>query len=120
MSSATRNGKPMPWFPLYVTDFDSDTAHMSAEEVGAYVRLLNFAWLNRGIPDDVVRLAGISRVPLGRFKKTVWPTLKAHWRPRGEALVNKRQEKVRADARATHKRRVESGRRGGLAKAARP
>ena len=50
-----------PWFPFYASDFYASTAAWSPDWVGGYIRLLAFAWMNGGIPDDrtaVDRIAG--------------------------------------------------------------
>lgn len=50
-----------PWFPFYASDFYASTAAWPPDWVGAYIRLLSFAWMNGGIPDDraaVDRIAG--------------------------------------------------------------
>lgn len=51
-----------PWMPFYVGDFVSDTTHLSAEEVGAYVLLICHYWTNGGLPTDAERLARIARM----------------------------------------------------------
>lgn len=51
-----------PWMPLYVADLVSETAHLSAEEVGAYVLLIAHYWANDGLPTDAERLARIARL----------------------------------------------------------
>jgi hypothetical protein len=40
--------------PLYVTDYEGDTAHLTIEEDGAYMRLLRLCWRTPGcsVPDD--------------------------------------------------------------------
>jgi uncharacterized protein YdaU (DUF1376 family) len=51
------------WWPLYAADFAIDTQHLTAEETGAYVRLLNAAWRTGGAlrldPQRLARVAGI-------------------------------------------------------------
>jgi len=42
----------LPWFPMYPNDFLTSTMSMSNEVLGAYIRLLCYAWVNDGIPDD--------------------------------------------------------------------
>ena len=38
----------LPYFNLYPTDFDGDTAHLTTEEDGAYNRLLRLCWKTAG------------------------------------------------------------------------
>jgi uncharacterized protein YdaU (DUF1376 family) len=40
-------------------DFVGDTQHLSCEERGAYIALINYYWINGGLPDDDDRLARI-------------------------------------------------------------
>jgi len=50
-----------PWFPFYASDFYASTVAWPPEVVGAYIRLLCFAWENGGIPADpkaIDRIAG--------------------------------------------------------------
>jgi uncharacterized protein YdaU (DUF1376 family) len=48
-----------PAYQFYGSDFEQDTAHMSCEEIGAYIRLLNFQWKKGTIPADASRQARI-------------------------------------------------------------
>ena len=61
-----------PAFQLYTDDFLGGTADMTAEEVGAYIRLLCHQWNKGFIPNDDVRLmtmAGLTQaLPLGFVK----------------------------------------------------
>jgi uncharacterized protein YdaU (DUF1376 family) len=50
-----------PAFQFYPQDFLVGTAMLSAEETGAYIRLLCYSWTHDGLPDDdaqLQRLAG--------------------------------------------------------------
>ena len=50
-----------PWFPFYASDFYASTAAWPPDWVGGYIRLLSFAWMNGGIPNDreaINRIAG--------------------------------------------------------------
>ncbi|MEX6689250.1 DUF1376 domain-containing protein [Danxiaibacter flavus] len=46
------------WFPLYVSDYlsDSNVQSLTMEEEGVYVRLLTICWKEDGIPNDRERL----------------------------------------------------------------
>jgi len=110
-----------PAYQYYPADFDTDTAAWTNEEVGAYQRLLNFAWLNRGIPSDPARIATIVRVNPEYFLQTLWPTLSTKWISNGTegTLVNPRQEKERKKQKEYRDRQREAGLRGVEAKKAR-
>lgn len=49
-----------PAFQFYPQDFLVGTAMLSAEETGAYIRLLCYQWTNDGLPNDKVILARIA------------------------------------------------------------
>lgn len=48
-----------PAFQFYASDFIASTATMTAEEVGAYIRLLCYQWINGGIPNDDDRIKAL-------------------------------------------------------------
>ncbi|MBA1156913.1 DUF1376 domain-containing protein [Microvirga mediterraneensis] len=70
-----------PSLPLFTDAYIADTAHLTNEEHGAYLRLLMFAWRSPdcALPDDDVKLARM----LGLTAKK-WASLKvavmAFWR----------------------------------------
>ena len=49
-----------PAFQFYATDFYAGTSDMSAEEVGAYIRLLCYQWDKGLLPNDDEKLARIA------------------------------------------------------------
>jgi uncharacterized protein YdaU (DUF1376 family) len=55
------------WMPLHIPDYLADTSHLSTEEHGAYILLIMHYWQRNGLPDDDVRLARITRLPLDRW-----------------------------------------------------
>lgn len=55
--------KPSPAFQLYAQDFLVGTADLTAEETGAYIRLLCYQWVKHGLPKDdrkLMQLSGIT------------------------------------------------------------
>jgi len=106
--------EPRPWFPLYARDFlaDDNVAAMTAEELGAYVRLLLHAWTNPGLPDDPKRLARLARISEDRWYE-VWEAVEPCWTERDGRLYQGRleAERERAEQRACTAR--ENGARGG-------
>lgn len=49
------------WMPLYASDFLSSTMDMTQTQIGAYIRILCYAWENGGLPNDLEacgRIAG--------------------------------------------------------------
>lgn len=54
--------KTPPWFPFRVGEFELATRHLTATQVGAFVRLLSHQWEHRSIPNDPgvrARIAGV-------------------------------------------------------------
>ncbi|MEW8230382.1 MAG: DUF1376 domain-containing protein [Candidatus Thiodiazotropha endolucinida] len=70
MSNKKRLGVPNIWWPMYPADFSIDTAHLSNEEIGCYVKLLNGMWRNGGtICSDKRHLSQTVGVSLKKWKK---------------------------------------------------
>ncbi len=108
-----------PAYQHYAADFLTDTASWTNEEVGAYQRLLDYAWINRGIPQDPARIAIIVSVSADYFQEKLWPTLSTKWIQNGHGnLVNPRQEKERKKQQEYRDRQRDAGLRGVEAKKA--
>lgn len=109
-------GKP-PAFQFYAADFAMDTAGMSAEQVGVYVRLLCFAWVNEGLPPDrgeLARIAGVSK----RKLENLWPGLERCWPENGDGrLKNPRLERERQKQLDWRRKSAKGGRASGKARA---
>jgi uncharacterized protein YdaU (DUF1376 family) len=88
----------LPYYPLYVYDFDDDpnVLSMSLPEVGLYQLALNEAWKRGSIPDDPTALAVLIRRKPSDVKKA-WLKVRSCWIESGTPgkLVNPRQEKER-------------------------
>lgn len=61
-----------PAFLLYSNDFYMDTLTWDVEEVGAYLRLLLFEWINGPLPDDPKQLSAICGLERGKNWKRKW------------------------------------------------
>ena len=104
-------GKP-PAFQLYASDFDMDTASWDNEEVGVYFRLLMYQWVNGSIPDDINRLAKITRIGQKRFKKS-WRIVSNKFQNNSKnGLINIRMELTRQEQDNYRKLQSEAGKRG--------
>lgn len=70
----------LPYLPLWVADFMSDTQHLDCRETGAYLLLLFAAWRSPtgGLPDDDRQLARLARCSLREWIKTKGPVM-AFW-----------------------------------------
>jgi uncharacterized protein YdaU (DUF1376 family) len=110
-------GKP-PAFKFYAADFAMDTRRMTAEQVGAYTRLLCDAWVNGSLPTDTGALSLIAGVPKRRFSASVWPALEGCWKSDGNGgYVNPRLEVERKKQREWSRKSAKGGRAGSQAKA---
>ena len=95
-----------PAFPLYADDFLSGTAEMSAEEVGAYIRLLCHQWAKGGLPNDEPRLARMA----GLIGSPSLGYVVAKFRPYPDGcLRHPRLEAIRAEREAFKARQANSG-----------
>lgn len=93
-----------PAFQFYANDFLGGTAFMTAEEVGAYIRLLCYSWDKGAIPNDdriLQRLAGCSTDALVAVRQKFAPD-STGW------LVNARLENVRDKQRAYSQRQTDA------------
>jgi uncharacterized protein YdaU (DUF1376 family) len=101
------------WMPLYVGDYLADTAHLRAAESGAYLHLIMHYWQHGALPDEDRKLAAIARMSDAEWKRsreTMASFFDAGWR-------HGRIDDELAKANFKHDRRVEAGRRGGIASA---
>lgn len=69
-----------PWFPMYAPDFLTSTMSMAPEVVGAYTRLLCYAWMNGSIPGDMASLQRIT----GGITQEGWDEIRARLIPYGD------------------------------------
>lgn len=90
--------KPLPYYPMYVFDFDEDknVLAMNVAEIGVYVLALNESWKRGSIPDDPTALAGMIRKKPAEVRKA-WAAVRACWISNGKPgeLINPRLEKER-------------------------
>lgn len=106
-----------PAVQFYFGDFLNDTADMTLEERGAYITLLGYAWINVGIPLEEKKIRRILGISPHKFSK-IWPELLPKFFAMPDGYMNPRMEEERAKQIAYRAKQAESGRKGGLAKAA--
>lgn len=96
----------LPYYQMYPKDFDADerVRLMTDAQLGLYIRLLNYSWINNGLPVDPEKIKltmpGVS-----------WPGFEENWsviepcfpRSRDNRRRNKRQEIEREKADRTSK-----------------
>jgi uncharacterized protein YdaU (DUF1376 family) len=56
-----------PAYPMYAQDFDMDTATWDNYELGMYIRILNYIWINGSIKSDHESLAKVCRCSVKKF-----------------------------------------------------
>jgi uncharacterized protein YdaU (DUF1376 family) len=99
----TANLKVEIFLPLYVSDYDRDTADLSFEEHGFYGAILRALWVRGGVLhlDDRQRVARILRTDVTTFDR-LWPavahffTIAADGRTFSQKRLSTEMEKARA------------------------
>lgn len=109
----------LAFFPLYVDDYEADTAHLTILEDGAYSRLLRLCWRTPGckIPADEKWIMRKMRARTEDEKRAVCAVLEEFFIKRDSKYSNPRLSSVYADAAESHQRRKTAGSAGGNAKA---
>lgn len=101
----------LPWMPVFPGDELAETAHLSAEEYGAYQLLKMALWQHKTLPQDEARLARIARLDAAGWaavRPMLLPLFGDGWRH--EKLEQQRltAEQERAKKSAAAKKAAES------------
>ena len=109
----------IPYYPMYPTDFEADTSHLTLEEDGAYNRLLRLMWMTSGcsLPSDNAWIMRRMRVDQDTFERVVLVVIEEFFTRKSGRLSNARLAREFAKSSEAHERRVLAGSKGGLAKA---
>lgn len=109
----------LPYFPMYPTDFEADTSHLSMAEDGAYNRLLRICWMTPGctMPTDEAWIMRRVRAQSDEDREAVKIVLSEFFTVVKGRYSNARLAKEFASAIEAHEKRKKAGSRGGLAKA---
>ena len=103
-----------PAFQFYPQDFLVGTAMLSAEETGAYIRLLCYQWTNDGLPNDKVILARIAGCD-GNAIASIWDKfgICQDGKLRNERLesIRVKQNEYRAKQKANSEKTMEKRRK---------
>jgi len=104
----------VPYFPLYVADYEADTAHLSLEEDGCYTRLLRLCWRTPGcsIPNDPKWIARMMRVTWECYERVVAPILSEFFQLRHNRYFSPRLQKEYERIANTSKARSVAGKSG--------
>lgn len=110
-------GHDLPYFRLWVGDYLSDTAHLSAEEHGALLLLTLAAWPSAGVlPVDPSRLARIARIESAKWEM-VWEAIAEFFDAvDGGKLLHRRVAAEHAVVLAAREKARERGRSASLAR----
>jgi len=95
------------YMPLYVSDFVVSTQSLTQAQLGAYIRLLCFAWSEGGLPNDYEACSRIA----GGIPKQDWAVIRKRLQvfdagTSEERLSHPRMEKVRVKACKAYEARV--------------
>ena len=109
----------LPYFPMYPTDFEADTSHLTLAEDGAYNRLLRLMWMTPGcsLPDDDAWIKRRMRCQNDADFETVLTVISEFFTRKAGRIVSPRLAKEYQKTDLAHKKRVEAGSKGGKAKA---
>ena len=104
-----------PAFQFYPRDFVSDpkVAAMTNAEVGIYIRLLCYAWLDEGLPHDFEALARMVGETLPSFEKA-WKRIGPCFEIVGDRIIQPRLERTRIEQSEYRERRSQAGKSGAL------
>ncbi len=107
--------KGLPYMPLFVADFEADTAHLNFEEDGIYNRILRLCWRTSGcsIPDDPPWIARHLRCGMDKYHDSVDPILKEYFRRENGRVFQKRLMLEWRRAEELAAKRAAAGKKGG-------
>lgn len=109
----------LAYFPLYPTDFDADTGHLTLAEDGAYNRLLRLSWKcpEAKMPDDLDWICRRARAVTAEDRATIEAILSEFFTRKGGKIFSAKLNKIWKQTNDAHQRRVDAGKSGGRAKA---
>ena len=108
----------LPYFPMFPTDFEADTSHLTLAEDGAYNRLLRLCWMTPGcsLPDDETWIIRRMRARSDDEVSAVQGVISEFFTASNGRLSNARLTKEWLAANEAHEKRKTAGRKGGKAK----
>ena len=109
----------LPYFPMFPTDFDADTGHLTFAEDGAYNRLLRLSWKCPGakMPEDMDWIHRRARAVSIEEKALVASVISEFFTRSGGKIFSPRLAKEWQKSSLAHSKRVSAGSSGGKAKA---
>ena len=101
------------WYPMYPGDFIRDTIHLSAEDVGCYIRLINHYYsTGKPIPDDIQVIRKIIGESLQKTRKKL-EVFDNFFERKDGFLRHERIDKELAKSKYLNEKLSEAGRKGG-------
>lgn len=109
----------LPYLPLYIDDYEADTAHLSLLEDGIYNRLLRLSWRTPGakLPDDDAWIFRKLRATTKAEREAVLSVLAEFFKRSRGKVFSQRLVEVYVQVSVAHQKRKEAGKAGGSAKA---
>ena len=109
----------LPYFPMYPSDFEAKTSHLTLEEDGAYNRLLRLMWMTPGcsLPDSDAWIMRRMRCDADTFERVVLVVIDEFCERENGRVSNAKLTRVFNDSAEKHSKRVLAGSFGGKAKA---
>lgn len=107
----------LPYFPMYPTDFEADTSHLTLLEDGVYNRLLRLCWMTPGysVPNDEAWIVRRLRARTDEEIEAVRVVLDEFFRVEKGRVFSPRLTREAMLAESAHQKRVDAGRKGGVA-----
>lgn len=108
----------LPYFPMFPSDFEAKTSHLTLAEDGAYNRLLRICWMTPGcsIPTDEAWIMRRVRAHDDAEKEAVRAVLAEFFTVENGRFSNARLTKEWLAANEAHDKRKKAGSKGGKAK----
>jgi len=108
----------LPYFPMFPSDFEAKTSHLTLAEDGAYNRLLRMCWMNPGctIPADEAWIMRRLRAHSEQDQETVRTVLNEFFTVENGRYSNAKLMQIWLDSNEAHEKRKNAGAKGGKAK----
>ena len=103
----------LAYFAFYPADFVADTQHLTAEQVGAYIRILCFLWQKGRAKESYLKAVGFGSVSVSLSE---WEDIALLLETDGFVFWSRRLEKERENSERKHKIKSENGKKGGRPK----
>ena len=108
----------LPYFPMYPSDYEAKTSHLTIAEDGAYFRLLRLCWMTAGcsLPDDEAWIMRRARAFSDDEKQAIRTILDEFFTLKNGRWINERLTTEFKEAASKHLKRKKAGRKGGSVK----